>query len=251
MATRSRYDEIKEFHGKRYTGMRVGRSHKWRYEAGEWSERKVTPDRWEFKYAVVKRRAGHAPEGSGAPVGTAYHWYIVADQVVTKLDANSYMTEMIGHKLKVAHRRADRSSWSASERAKRKHLAKLLRELASDLESAPVDAEPAPGERTRARASAPSSRRHGAGASGDAARTTGNGARTRSSDARTIGDGARTRSDGAPATGDGARTHSDGARATRGGARPRRDRARATSHGARPRRHRVGASSDGARATNR
>jgi hypothetical protein len=144
MTTRSTYDQIKEFEGKRYTGMRVGRGHKWRYDAGEWSERKVTPDRWEFRYAVVKRRAGRAPEGSGAPIGTAHHWYIVADQVVTKLDANSYTTEMVGHKLKVAHRRADRSSWSASEPAKRKHLAKLLRELASELESTPADGKPAP-----------------------------------------------------------------------------------------------------------
>ncbi len=151
MATRSSYDEIKEFSGKRYTGMRVGRSHKWRYDAGEWSERKVTPDRWEFRYAVVKRRAGRAPEGSGAPVGTAYHWYIVADQVVTKLDANSYMTEMVGHKLKLAHRRADRSSWNAGERAQRKQLAKLLRELVADLESTPVDDEPAQGDGVRAR----------------------------------------------------------------------------------------------------
>jgi hypothetical protein len=145
MTARSTYNQIKEFEGKRYTGMRVGRGHKWRYDAGEWSERKVTPDRWEFRYAVVKRRAGRAPEGSGAPVGTAHHWYIVADQVVTKLDANSYMTEMVGHKLKVAHRRADRSSWSASERAKRKHLVKLLRELASELESMPADDKPVPG----------------------------------------------------------------------------------------------------------
>jgi hypothetical protein len=149
MPARSTYDQIKEFEGKRYTGMRVGRSHKWRYDAGEWSERKVTPDRWEFRYAVVKRRAGRAPEGSGAPLGTSHHWYIVADQVVTKLDANSYMTEMVGHKLKVAHRRADRSSWSASEGAKRKHLVKLLRELASELESTPVDGKPVPGDGAR------------------------------------------------------------------------------------------------------
>ncbi len=158
--TRSSYDQVKEFEGKRYTGMRVGRSHKWRYDAGEWSERKVTPDRWEFRYAVVKRRAGRAPEGSGAPLGTAYHWYIVADQVVTKLDANSYMTEMVGHKLKVAHRRAERSSWSASEQAKRKHLAKLLRELASDLESTPVDGEPAPGDGARGRGTSPERATH-------------------------------------------------------------------------------------------
>src|SRR3954464_2929182 len=137
MATPSSYNQLKEFNGKRYTGMKVGRSHKWRYDAGEWKERKVTPDRWEFTYSVTKRRAGRAPEGSGAPVGTAYHWYIVADQIVTKLDANSYTTEMVGHKLKIAHRRADHTSWSARERAKRKQLVKLLRELADDLEARP------------------------------------------------------------------------------------------------------------------
>lgn len=139
MPTGSRYDELKEFNGKRYTGMKVGRSHKWRYDAGEWKERKVTPDRWEFTYSVVKRRSGRAPEGSGAPVGTAYHWYIVANQAVTKLDANSYMTEMAGHKLKVAHRRADKASWSASERTQRKQLVKLLRELIADLETPVAD----------------------------------------------------------------------------------------------------------------
>ena len=143
MAKKSRYDEVKQFNGRRYTGMKVGRSHTWRYDAGEWKERKVTPDRWEFGYSVAKRRAGRAPEGSGAPVGTAYHWYIVADQVVTKLDANSYMTEMVGYKLKLGHRRADRSSWNASDRAQRKQLVKQLRELIAELESAPDDTDAA------------------------------------------------------------------------------------------------------------
>jgi hypothetical protein len=136
---RSSYDKFKEFRGKKYTGMAVGRTHTWRYDPGEWKERKVTPDRWEVRYAVKKHRKGRAPEGSGAPVGTAYHWYIVADQTVTKLDANSYMTELIGHKLKIAHKRADKSSWSASERTKRKQLVKLLRELADDLEAQPIE----------------------------------------------------------------------------------------------------------------
>jgi hypothetical protein len=27
--------------------------------------KKITPDKWEFNYNVNKRRAGHAPEGSG------------------------------------------------------------------------------------------------------------------------------------------------------------------------------------------
>jgi hypothetical protein len=83
------YNEYKEFEGRKYTGMKVGRSHKWYYDKGEWKEKKITPDKWEFTYAVNKKRAGQAPEGSGVPVGTEYHWYILAHQNVRKLDANS------------------------------------------------------------------------------------------------------------------------------------------------------------------
>lgn len=53
----------------------IGRSHKWYYDRGEWKEKKITPDLWQIGYAVTKRRAGRAPEGSGVPVGTEYHWY--------------------------------------------------------------------------------------------------------------------------------------------------------------------------------
>ena len=76
------YDAFKQFEGRRYTGMRVGRSHKWNYDPGVWMEKKVTPDQWEIHYAVTKRRVGRAPEGSGVPVGTGYHWYILAHQNV-------------------------------------------------------------------------------------------------------------------------------------------------------------------------
>jgi hypothetical protein len=133
-APRASYDQLKEFQGQRYSGMKVGRGHKWRYDAGEWRETKVTPDKWEFEYSVVKRRAGRAPEGSGAPVGTAYRWYILAHQVVTKQDANSYTTEMVGLKHKLAHKRAGKDSWNASERAQRKRLIKVLHELIAELE---------------------------------------------------------------------------------------------------------------------
>jgi hypothetical protein len=50
--------------------------------------------KWEFTYAVPKKRAGHAPEGSGVPVGTEYHLYILADQNVKKVEANNYSTKM-------------------------------------------------------------------------------------------------------------------------------------------------------------
>ena len=128
------YNAAKEFAGQRYTGMKVGRSHKWYYDKGEWKEKKITPDKWEFNYAVTKRRAGKAPEGSGVPVGTEYHWLIVAHQNVQKLNANDYTTAMSGLKYKVAHKRADNGKWSASERAQRRRVIKLLLEMIDELQ---------------------------------------------------------------------------------------------------------------------
>src|SRR6476659_11020953 len=92
------YNKFKEFEGKQYVGMRVGRSHKWHYDKGEWREKKITPDLWEISYSVTKRRAGKAPEGSGVPTGTEYQWYILAHQNVKKLNANDYSTSMFGIK---------------------------------------------------------------------------------------------------------------------------------------------------------
>ena len=132
--TAASYNDVKQFKGQRYTGMKVGRSHKWYYDKGEWKEKKITPDEWQIEYAVKKRRAGKAPEGSGVPVGTEYHLYILADQTVTKLNANDYATSMIGLKFKLAHKRADKEKWSASSRAQRNRLIKILREMIDRLE---------------------------------------------------------------------------------------------------------------------
>ena len=127
------YNQIKEFQGKNYTGMKVGRTHKWYYDKGEWKEKKVTPDQWQFTYNVTKRRAGKAPEGSGVPVGTEYHWYILANQNVKKIDANNYTTSMIGLKYKLAHKRADKNNWSSSDAAQRKRLIEILEALIENI----------------------------------------------------------------------------------------------------------------------
>src|SRR5437016_3196444 len=138
-AARKSYDRFKEFQGKRYTGMAVGRGHKWKYEAGDWTEKKVTPDKWEVHYAVKKHRKGRAPEGSGAPVGTSHHWYILADQVVTNLDANTYSTELKGTKYKLSHKRAGSESWSGSDTAQRRRLVQILRQMVAELEKLPAE----------------------------------------------------------------------------------------------------------------
>jgi hypothetical protein len=128
------YNKFKTFEGQQYTGMKVGRSHKWYYDKGEWKEKKITPDDWEFNYAVTKRRAGKAPEGSGVPVGTEYHWYILAHQHARKLNANDYTTTMSGLKFKIAHKRFDKEKWSASDNAQRKKLIKIFQRMIRQLE---------------------------------------------------------------------------------------------------------------------
>jgi hypothetical protein len=127
------YNEYKEFEGRKYTGMKVGGTHQWNYERGEWREKKTAPDKWEFTYATNKRRAWNAPEGSGVPVGTEYHWYVLAHQNVRKLDANSYTTSMTGFKYKLAHKRVGKERWSSTENAQRERVIQILEELIAQL----------------------------------------------------------------------------------------------------------------------
>lgn len=135
------YNTIKEFEGRKYTGMRVGDSHSWYYRQGEWNETKVAPDKWQFTYAVNKRRKWNAPEGSGAPVGTEYHWYILAHQNVRKLNANEYTTSMTGMKYKLAHRRAASEEWSANERIQLRQLITIFEENIIQLQHEPGGAD--------------------------------------------------------------------------------------------------------------
>jgi hypothetical protein len=129
------YESYKDFNGRKYTGMKVGGRHKWFYDGGEWNEKKVTPDKWEIRYAVNKRRAWEAPNGSGAPIGTEYHWYILAHQIVRKLDANNYSTSLTGLKYKLAHKRAGNALWNTTVNQQRKYLIRILEDLVVQLKS--------------------------------------------------------------------------------------------------------------------
>jgi hypothetical protein len=133
------YNNYKIFEGRKYTGMMVGGVHRWYYERGEWKEKKVAPDKWEFTYATNKRRAWIAPEGSGVPVGTEYHWYILAHQNVRKLDANIYTTSMDGLKYKLAHKRVGINRWSLTENVQREQLIKILEDYVVQLKREMVD----------------------------------------------------------------------------------------------------------------
>jgi hypothetical protein len=128
------YDEVKT-HGERtYTGMSVGGEHAWRYPDGIWRERKEAPDRWTFSFSSLKKRLRSAPEGSGAPVGTGYHWFILAHQRVRKLDRDNYETFMEGVKFKVAHRRPHWRNWSTEYPDHEPERDILIRILEEELE---------------------------------------------------------------------------------------------------------------------
>jgi len=99
------YDTLKKFNDQIYTGMRIGSSHNWNYNNGKWTETKLTPDMWHFSFQSVKTRFHNAPINSGAKVQTKYHWYIIADQIASKLNDNSYITDMNGFKYKLGHKR--------------------------------------------------------------------------------------------------------------------------------------------------
>ena len=120
------YDDVKEFEGETYSGMAVGGEHTWLYPNGLWKETKVAPDRWDFTFNSIKERERSAPPGSGVPVGTQYHWYLLADQRVRKIDADSYTTFMSGVKYKLAHKRPHWRKWSSEYPEQTSETEKLI-----------------------------------------------------------------------------------------------------------------------------
>lgn len=132
------FDDTKVFNGRCYSGMSVGAGHLWNYPNGLWEETKITPDQWRIKFSSVKCRTNPAPEGSGAPLGTGYHWYIMADQCVKKVSKDEYQTLMEGLKFKIGHRRPYWKNWSYTypeQPTYRQKLIGILRQTLQQLEA--------------------------------------------------------------------------------------------------------------------
>ncbi|MBN1802150.1 MAG: hypothetical protein JW891_11620 [Candidatus Lokiarchaeota archaeon] len=125
------YNKLKSYNNSTYSGMTIGHSHNWNYNNGKWHETKLSPNQWSFSFNSLKSRMHIAPFNSGANVQTKYHWYIIADQIATKLDANSYMTEMNGVKFKIGHKRPHWKTFSYNyleQDSYKKQVIKILEE---------------------------------------------------------------------------------------------------------------------------
>ncbi|KAL4924222.1 uncharacterized protein BDV17DRAFT_221224 [Aspergillus undulatus] len=137
-----RYNSLKSYKGQYYSGMAVGGSHTWNYDQGVWKETKEEPDLWRIDYRTNKRRARNAPKGSGAPVGTEYHWLIVGHQHVKKIDANTYETTLEGSKYKLAYKSASSNSWSVpTVRKQREREVELLEDAKARVQGLPPVSE--------------------------------------------------------------------------------------------------------------
>ena len=129
------YDKLKDYNGQIYTGMKIGGSHKWNYNDGKWFETKIAPSRWTFNFHSVKTRFNSAPVDSGAKLNTKYHWYIIADQIASKLDSNSYVTNMKGLKFKVGHKRPNWKTFSYNYPEQESYKERIIKILENALEN--------------------------------------------------------------------------------------------------------------------
>lgn len=120
------YNTLKNYKDQIYTGMKVGGMHNWNYTNGKWSETKIAPDKWFINFESLKTRMHTAPVNSGASTGSKFHWYIIADQIATKLDSNSYMTHMKGTKFKVGHKRPHWKTFSYNYSEQKSYKEKVI-----------------------------------------------------------------------------------------------------------------------------
>ncbi len=130
------YNSLKKHNNKIYTGMKVGFSHHWNYTNGKWYETKKEPDKWIFKFDSLKTRINNAPINTGASINSKFHWYIIADQIATKIDENSYMTSMKGVKYKIGHKRPYWKTFSynySEQLSYKERVIKLLEKILSEL----------------------------------------------------------------------------------------------------------------------
>jgi hypothetical protein len=126
----------REFEGRRYTGMKIGAVTSGT-TSGDWKETKVTPDSGRSSSAVTKRRAGKAPEGSGVPVGTSYHWYILAHPERDQAERQRLLDVDDGYEDQAGPSALREREVEREPRGPAAHLIKVLQRVIEDLDRMP------------------------------------------------------------------------------------------------------------------
>jgi len=128
------YDSLKRYKEQVYSGMKIGGTHRWHYDNGTWFERKIKPDKWEIEFNCIKKRFYPSPVNSGARINTKYHWFIMADQIATKIDKDSYQTKMKGYKFKIGHKRPNWRTFSYNYPEQLSYREKVIKILEDTIE---------------------------------------------------------------------------------------------------------------------
>lgn len=135
------FADVKEHRGQDYAGSRVGSVHSW-WAPGTWQEVKLSPEKWGFEWAGTQERIkATAPPGSGADLGSEFHYLLVAHQFVRKADENTYESRVVGSKHQVGHKRAGWLQWSheyPGQESERDRIERLLIREARDPNGVPT-----------------------------------------------------------------------------------------------------------------
>ena len=79
----------------RKSGVPIGYKENWKY-VGKWSEKKIAPRTWKFRFQATKGRKSKGYGGFGK--GTTGKWYIRGIQSVRKTGKGFYQTDFKGIK---------------------------------------------------------------------------------------------------------------------------------------------------------
>lgn len=129
----NQYNQIKEFEGKKYTGMKIGGSHEWNYNDNLWQEEKVEPDLWRIKFTATKRRTHSASINTGCEIGTQYNWLIVGQQRVIKINENEYQTVLEGNKWKIGYKKPSWRDFSYNYKDQKSEKQQIIDKLNEEL----------------------------------------------------------------------------------------------------------------------
>jgi hypothetical protein len=106
------FADVKEHRGVEHSGSNVGANRSWA-AAGRWQEVKVGAEKWGFKWEGSQVRLGsQAPAGSGADLGSEFHYLVLGHQFVRKADSNTYESRLAGSKYQIGHKRPGWLLWS-------------------------------------------------------------------------------------------------------------------------------------------